>query len=147
MEDRETPMVHHLLLRRPVSPGLRGRMRLLPLPNTAGRFAMLLTGQVACTLKPLRISARRIYTPPVLVGVDGERWSDSDGHVSSRQASGSEASKGNTTFVGAFIAESTVASASRVPTAWLATDRGEVIFPGHPREVVQNEEVRRTIRG
>ena len=45
------------------------------------------------------------------------------------------------------IAESNLASASRVADRLYAIDRGEVIYDGSPQRVFENEDVMRTIRG
>ncbi len=45
------------------------------------------------------------------------------------------------------IAESHVTNATRVADRFYAIDRGEIIFAGHPRELLQNQEVLKTIRG
>jgi branched-chain amino acid transport system ATP-binding protein len=45
------------------------------------------------------------------------------------------------------IAESNLANAVRVADRLYAIDRGEIIYQGDPREVFQNEEVMKTIRG
>jgi branched-chain amino acid transport system ATP-binding protein len=45
------------------------------------------------------------------------------------------------------IAESNLATATRVADRLYAIDRGEIIFEGDPRSVFQNEELMRTIRG
>jgi len=45
------------------------------------------------------------------------------------------------------IAESNVTNAARVADRFYAIDRGEIIFEGHPREVLQNQDVLKTIRG
>jgi branched-chain amino acid transport system ATP-binding protein len=45
------------------------------------------------------------------------------------------------------IAESNLASASRIADRLYAIDRGEIIFHGDPQEALQNEEVMKTIRG
>jgi branched-chain amino acid transport system ATP-binding protein len=49
--------------------------------------------------------------------------------------------------ISVLIAESNVTNASRVADRLYAIDRGEIIFEGHPRDVLQNAEVLRTIRG
>jgi len=49
--------------------------------------------------------------------------------------------------VSLLIAESNLMTASRVADRLYAIDRGEIIFEGHPREVLTNAEVLRTIRG
>jgi branched-chain amino acid transport system ATP-binding protein len=49
--------------------------------------------------------------------------------------------------IAVLIAESNLTNASRVADRLYAIDRGEIIFAGHPRDVLQNEEVLRTIRG
>jgi len=49
--------------------------------------------------------------------------------------------------ISVLIAESNVTNASRVADRLYAIDRGEIIFEGHPREVLTNAEVLRTIRG
>ncbi len=45
------------------------------------------------------------------------------------------------------IAESNLANASRVADRLYAIDRGEIIYHGDPRQVVENREVMNTIRG
>jgi len=45
------------------------------------------------------------------------------------------------------IAESNIASASRVADRLYAIDRGEIIYDGSPQRVFENEDVMRTIRG
>jgi len=45
------------------------------------------------------------------------------------------------------IAESNLANASRVADRLYAIDRGEIIYHGDPRQVVENREVMSTIRG
>jgi branched-chain amino acid transport system ATP-binding protein len=45
------------------------------------------------------------------------------------------------------IAESNLVNATRVADRLYAIDRGEIIFHGHPRDVFQNEDVMKTIRG
>lgn len=45
------------------------------------------------------------------------------------------------------IAESNLASASRIADRLYAIDRGEIIFHGAPQEALENEEVMKTIRG
>ncbi|MBI4247691.1 MAG: ABC transporter ATP-binding protein [Candidatus Rokubacteria bacterium] len=45
------------------------------------------------------------------------------------------------------IAESNLSTATRVADRLYAIDRGEVIFEGAPRSVLQNEEVMKTLRG
>ena len=45
------------------------------------------------------------------------------------------------------IAESNLANASRVADRLYAIDRGEIIYQGDPRLVVENQEVMKTIRG
>ena len=45
------------------------------------------------------------------------------------------------------IAESNLATATRVCDRLYAIDRGEIIFQGHPGEVFQNQDVIKTIRG
>ena len=45
------------------------------------------------------------------------------------------------------IAESNLANATRVADRLYAIDRGEIIFHGDPREVFENEDVMKTIRG
>jgi branched-chain amino acid transport system ATP-binding protein len=45
------------------------------------------------------------------------------------------------------IAESNLASASRVADRLYAIDRGEIIYDGSPQRVFENEDVMRTIRG
>ena len=45
------------------------------------------------------------------------------------------------------IAESNLASASRVADRLYAIDRGEIIFEGSPRDVSANEDVMKTLRG
>jgi branched-chain amino acid transport system ATP-binding protein len=49
--------------------------------------------------------------------------------------------------ISVLIAESNLTNASRVADRLYAIDRGEIIFEGPPRDVLQNEEVLRTIRG
>jgi ABC-type lipopolysaccharide export system ATPase subunit len=49
--------------------------------------------------------------------------------------------------ISVLIAESNVTNASRVADRLYAIDRGEIIFEGHPGDVLQNAEVLRTIRG
>jgi branched-chain amino acid transport system ATP-binding protein len=49
--------------------------------------------------------------------------------------------------ISVLIAESNLTNASRVADRLYAIDRGEIIFEGHPREILQNEDVLRTIRG
>jgi branched-chain amino acid transport system ATP-binding protein len=45
------------------------------------------------------------------------------------------------------VAESNLITATKVADRLYAIDRGEIIFEGYPREVFQNEEVMKTIRG
>lgn len=45
------------------------------------------------------------------------------------------------------VAESNIMTASKVAERLYVIDRGEIIFGGRPREVFENEEVMRTIRG
>jgi branched-chain amino acid transport system ATP-binding protein len=45
------------------------------------------------------------------------------------------------------IAESNLANATRVADRLYAIDRGEIIYRGDPRQVVENQEVMNTIRG
>jgi branched-chain amino acid transport system ATP-binding protein len=45
------------------------------------------------------------------------------------------------------IAESNLANASRVADRLYAIDRGEIIYHGDPRKVVENHEVMNIIRG
>jgi branched-chain amino acid transport system ATP-binding protein len=49
--------------------------------------------------------------------------------------------------VSLLIAESNLMNASRVADRLYAIDRGEIIFEGDPREVFENEDVMKTIRG
>ena len=49
--------------------------------------------------------------------------------------------------IAVLIAESHLTNASRVADRLYAIDRGEIIFAGPPADVLQNEEVLRTIRG
>jgi branched-chain amino acid transport system ATP-binding protein len=49
--------------------------------------------------------------------------------------------------ISVLIAESNVTNASRVADRLYAIDRGEIIFEGHPRDVLQNADVLRIIRG
>jgi len=49
--------------------------------------------------------------------------------------------------ISVLIAESHVANAARVADRLYAIDRGEIIFEGHPRDVLADENVMRTIRG
>ena len=49
--------------------------------------------------------------------------------------------------IAVLIAESHVTNATRVADRLYAIDRGEIIFDGHPRDVLVNEGVMRTIRG
>jgi branched-chain amino acid transport system ATP-binding protein len=49
--------------------------------------------------------------------------------------------------ISVLIAESNVTNASRVADRLYAIDRGEIIFAGPPRDVLDNAEVLRTIRG
>jgi branched-chain amino acid transport system ATP-binding protein len=49
--------------------------------------------------------------------------------------------------ISVLIAESNVTNASRVADRLYAIDRGEIIFAGHPRDVLHNAEVLRTLRG
>jgi branched-chain amino acid transport system ATP-binding protein len=45
------------------------------------------------------------------------------------------------------IAESNLATASRIANRLYAIDRGEIIFQGEPRAALDNDEVMRTLRG
>ena len=45
------------------------------------------------------------------------------------------------------IAESNLANATRVADRLYAIDRGEIIYQGDPRQVFENEDVMKTIRG
>ncbi len=45
------------------------------------------------------------------------------------------------------IAESNLATASRIADRLYAIDRGEIIFQGDPAAALANEEVMRTLRG
>ena len=49
--------------------------------------------------------------------------------------------------VSLLIAESNLANAMRVADRVYAIDRGEIIFQGEPRAVLDNEEAMKTIRG
>ena len=49
--------------------------------------------------------------------------------------------------VSLLIAESNLATASRIADRLYAIDRGEILFEGDPRAAVANEEVMRTLRG
>ncbi len=49
--------------------------------------------------------------------------------------------------ISVLIAESNLANASRVADRLYAIDRGEIIYQGDPRLVVENQEVMKTIRG
>ena len=49
--------------------------------------------------------------------------------------------------ISVLIAESHVTNAARVADRLYAIDRGEIIFEGHPRDVLSDENVMRTIRG
>lgn len=49
--------------------------------------------------------------------------------------------------ISVLIAESNVTNASRVADRLYAIDRGEIIYEGDPRRVLDNEEVMKTIRG
>jgi branched-chain amino acid transport system ATP-binding protein len=49
--------------------------------------------------------------------------------------------------ISVLIAESNLANASRVADRLYAIDRGEIIYHGDPRKVVENQEVMNTIRG
>ncbi len=49
--------------------------------------------------------------------------------------------------ISVLIAESNVTNAARVADRLYAIDRGEIIFEGRPREVLQNQDVLKTIRG
>jgi len=49
--------------------------------------------------------------------------------------------------ISVLIAESNVTNAARVADRFYAIDRGEIIFEGHPRDVLQNQDVLKTIRG
>jgi len=49
--------------------------------------------------------------------------------------------------ISVLIAESNVTNAARVADRLYAIDRGEIIFDGHPREVLQSQDVLKTIRG
>jgi ABC-type sugar transport system ATPase subunit len=49
--------------------------------------------------------------------------------------------------VSLLIAESNLMTATKVADRLYAIDRGEIIFAGRPQEVLQNEEVMRTIQG
>jgi branched-chain amino acid transport system ATP-binding protein len=49
--------------------------------------------------------------------------------------------------ISVLIAESNLANASRVADRLYAIDRGEIIYHGDPRRVVENQEVMNTIRG
>ena len=45
------------------------------------------------------------------------------------------------------IAESNLANASRIADRMYAIDRGEIIFHGHPKEALANQEVMKALRG
>src|SRR5438105_7699385 len=49
--------------------------------------------------------------------------------------------------ISVLIAESNLANATRVADRLYAIDRGEIIYQGDPRQVFENEEVMKTIRG
>ena len=49
--------------------------------------------------------------------------------------------------VSLLIAESNLANALRIADRVYAIDRGEIIFEGDPRTVLDNEEVMKTVRG
>jgi branched-chain amino acid transport system ATP-binding protein len=49
--------------------------------------------------------------------------------------------------ISVLIAESNVTNAARVADRLYAIDRGEIIFAGHPREALQNQDVLKTLRG
>jgi branched-chain amino acid transport system ATP-binding protein len=49
--------------------------------------------------------------------------------------------------VSLLIAESNLATASRIADRLYAIDRGEIIFHGDPTAALANEEVMRTLRG
>jgi branched-chain amino acid transport system ATP-binding protein len=49
--------------------------------------------------------------------------------------------------ISVLIAESNLANASRVADRLYAIDRGEIIYHGDPRKVVENQDVMNTIRG
>jgi len=49
--------------------------------------------------------------------------------------------------ISVLIAESHVANAARVADRLYAIDRGEIIYEGHPRNVLADENVMRTLRG
>src|SRR3981189_1526606 len=49
--------------------------------------------------------------------------------------------------ISVLIAESNLANASRVADRLYAIDRGEIIYQGDPRQVFENEDVMKTIRG
>ncbi len=49
--------------------------------------------------------------------------------------------------ISVLIAESNLANATRVADPLYAIDRGEIIYHGDPRRVVNNHEVMNTIRG
>ena len=49
--------------------------------------------------------------------------------------------------VSLLIAESKLATASRIADPLYAIDRGEIIFQGHPLSALANEEVLKTLRG
>jgi branched-chain amino acid transport system ATP-binding protein len=51
------------------------------------------------------------------------------------------------TGISLLIAESNLASASRVADRLYAIDRGEIIFEGSPQGVLANEDVKKTLRG
>ena len=45
------------------------------------------------------------------------------------------------------MAESNLANASRIADRMYAIDRGEIIFHGHPKEALENDEVMKALRG
>jgi len=49
--------------------------------------------------------------------------------------------------ISVLIAESNLTNATRVADRLYAIDRGEIIYGGDPRAVVENQEVMNTIRG
>jgi branched-chain amino acid transport system ATP-binding protein len=49
--------------------------------------------------------------------------------------------------ISVLIAESNLANATRVADRLYAIDRGEIIYQGDPRRVIENEDVMKTIRG
>jgi branched-chain amino acid transport system ATP-binding protein len=49
--------------------------------------------------------------------------------------------------ISVLIAESNLANASRVADRLYAIDRGEIIYQGDPRRVIDNQEVMNIIRG